>query len=159
MSCDQNDIAVLHYGSLLFGVGQTLGRLRVLESDHHLSVDAAVLCKSGDLRHVDQVMYNEQLHSDSMFPYSPCIISVEICSTIFDNPKVASLIGVFMFIISLYGGFFALIMDGNQKTWLCLLGPSCYSVSLTNLAQYESRFVVNAFYIHRTLIFLMSNMI
>merc|ERR1719295_2172033 len=64
-----------------------------------------------------------------------------LISTIFDNPKVASLIGVFMFIIALYGGFFAVIMDGSQKTWLCLLGPSCYSVSLTNMAQYESSMI------------------
>merc|ERR1719461_2163803 len=29
-----------------------------------------------------------------------------LVSTIFDNPKVGSLIGVFMFILALYGGFF-----------------------------------------------------
>eukprot|EP01083_Nonionella_stella_P115453 342352_1 len=64
-----------------------------------------------------------------------------LVSTIFDNPKVASLIGVFLFIIALYGGFFGLIMNGSQKTALCLLGPSCYSISLTNLAQYETSLI------------------
>ena len=32
-------------------------------------------------------------------------------------------------------------MDGSQKNALCLLGPSCYSLSLTNLAQYESSLI------------------
>eukprot|EP01083_Nonionella_stella_P272400 923657_1 len=64
-----------------------------------------------------------------------------LVSTIFDNPKVASLIGVFMFIIALYGGFFGMIMDGNQKAALCILGPACYSMSLTNLAQYEQSLI------------------
>eukprot|EP00486_Rosalina_sp_Unknown_P000997 CAMPEP_0201566782 /NCGR_PEP_ID=MMETSP0190_2-20130828/6860_1 /ASSEMBLY_ACC=CAM_ASM_000263 /TAXON_ID=37353 /ORGANISM="Rosalina sp." /LENGTH=1780 /DNA_ID=CAMNT_0047985985 /DNA_START=1581 /DNA_END=6920 /DNA_ORIENTATION=- len=70
-----------------------------------------------------------------------CVTYATLVSTIFDNPKVASLIGVFMFIIALYGGFFSVILDDTQKVVLCLLGPSCFSTSLTNLGQYEQSLI------------------
>ena len=73
-----------------------------------------------------------------------CVNSVcyaTLVSTLFDNPKVASLIGVFMFIIALYGGFFAVVMSADEKVLLCLLGPSCFSTSLTNLGQYEQSLI------------------
>ena len=46
-----------------------------------------------------------------------------------------------MFILALYGGFFGAILNDGQKEWLCLLGPSCYSLSLNNLAQYEASLI------------------
>ena len=41
----------------------------------------------------------------------------------------------------MYGGFFSVILDDSQKVALCLLGPACFSTSLTNLGQYEQSLI------------------
>eukprot|EP01083_Nonionella_stella_P193083 713449_1 len=61
-----------------------------------------------------------------------------LISTLFDNPKIGSLVAVFMFILALIGGLFGTVLNASQQKALCVLGPSCFAMSLNNLAQYES---------------------
>ena len=70
-----------------------------------------------------------------------CVCYATMLSTLFDNPKIASLIAVFMFVIALYGGFVSAVLSENDKILLCLIGPSCFSTSLNNLGNYEQALI------------------
>lgn len=58
-------------------------------------------------------------------------------STMFDNPKIASLFAGVIWIVLLIMGGFGRLMDETGKGWFCLLSPACVNVALNNLSNYE----------------------
>ena len=61
-----------------------------------------------------------------------------LISTIFDNPKIASLFACTIWIITLLLGGFGSLMTESGKGWFCLIAPACINMSLNNLSVYES---------------------
>eukprot|EP01083_Nonionella_stella_P217797 781659_1 len=59
-------------------------------------------------------------------------------STIFDNPKTASLVGLIVFFAVLIGAQSHGSLDMGGKNGLCLLGPACFVISVDTLTQYET---------------------
>ena len=57
-------------------------------------------------------------------------------STVFDSPKVAGMLGNVIFIAVIYAGWFVQDLSPSQKTAFCLLGPSCFMVSLDFTVMY-----------------------
>merc|ERR1719412_2728699 len=62
-------------------------------------------------------------------------------SCFFDNPKIAALSAFIVYIVVMLASLFANNLTESEKTWLCLLGPSCFSLSVENMAQYESSLI------------------
>ena len=60
-----------------------------------------------------------------------------VVSTLFDNPKIASLFGCVLWMVSLLSGNFYRLMDEDGRGWFCLLSPACINVSLNNLSLFE----------------------
>eukprot|EP01084_Bolivina_argentea_P142149 249724_1 len=61
-----------------------------------------------------------------------------LISTLFDNPKTASLCGLIVYFAVLIGGQFAGTLNESQKGALCLLGPTCFVAAIPTIQQYES---------------------
>eukprot|EP01083_Nonionella_stella_P193084 713453_1 len=71
-----------------------------------------------------------------LFCISSAVFGMMI-STLFDNPKSASLFGLIAFFAVLIGGQFSGSLDESGKTGLCLLAPACFVTSVPTLVQYE----------------------
>ena len=56
----------------------------------------------------------------------------------FDNPKIASLAGCVLVLVTLFASGFSADMSQSSKNAFCLLGPTCFSMSLNAITQYES---------------------
>ena len=52
-----------------------------------------------------------------------------LLSTLFDSPKIASLISFFLFVASMSAGWYSTKMNRGQKAALSLIGPASYSMS------------------------------